>query len=202
MSDSNRPINPSQLSHNLPGIQRHITTHDTTGLAKIYTSTPGQWSSLFNDTIALNVGYTTSFPPQMTSDADILDHEYVLSKGHLGLTKPNGTVCRFVDFSPGHKPVMHRTQSLDYGVVIEGEMELILDSGEKRIMGRGDLAVQRATNHAWRNTSETEWARMFFVLQASEKVLVGGKELGEDLSAAGEEKEALRQKEKGQREGK
>ena len=81
-------------------------------------------------------------------------------------------------------------------------MELILDSGEKRIMGRGDLAVQRATNHAWRNTSETEWARMFFVLQASEKVLVGGKELGEDLSAAGEEKEALRQKEKGQREGK
>ena len=89
---------------------------------------------------------------------------------------------------------MHRTQSLDYGVVLEGEMEMILDSGEKRIMGRGDLAVQRGTNHAWRNTSDTQWARMFFVLQAAEKVMVDGKELGEDLSNTGEESFGLKQK--------
>ncbi|RBR22531.1 hypothetical protein FVER53590_25055 [Fusarium verticillioides] len=38
---------------------------------------------------------------------------------------------------------MHRTLSIDYGVVIEGEMELVLDSGENRAMKRGDVAVQR-----------------------------------------------------------
>ena len=46
---------------------------------------------------------------------------------------------------------MHRTVSLDYGVVLEGEVELVLDSGETRLMKRGDVSVQRGTNHAWRN---------------------------------------------------
>ena len=145
--------------------------------------------------MAFNVGYTTStFPPQMSGDVDITAHEHTMSRGNIGLTNPGGTVCRIVDFGPKSEPLMHRTQSLDYGIVLEGEVELILDSGEKRIMGRGDLAVQRGTNHAWRNTSETEWARMAFVLQASEKVIIDGKELGEDVSHAGEEIEGLRQK--------
>lgn len=76
---------------------------------------------------------------------------------------------------------MHRTVSLDYGIVLEGEVEAILDSGEKRTMKRGDSLVQRGTKHAWRNTSETEWARMIFVLLPSDKVVVGGKTLDEDL---------------------
>ena len=82
---------------------------------------------------------------------------------------------------------MHRTQSLDYGVVLEGEVEMILDNGVTRKMGRGDVAVQRGTNHGWRNTSETEWARIFFVLQEAVKVRIGEEELGEDVSGAGEE---------------
>ena len=40
---------------------------------------------------------------------------------------------------------MHRTQSLDFGVVLEGEIELVLDSGETRLLKRGDVAVQRGT---------------------------------------------------------
>jgi len=46
---------------------------------------------------------------------------------------------------------MHRTVSLDYGIVLEGDVELVLDSGEKRAMKQGDVAIQRGTNHAWRN---------------------------------------------------
>ena len=195
---SSRPPNETQVSTGLPGLQRHITGHDGDGKAIIHASEPALWSPLFNNAMAFNVGYTTSeFPPQMSGDADITAHQKVMSKGNIGLTNPNGTVCRIVDFGPATKapePFMHRTQSLDYGVVLEGEMEMILDSGEKRIMGRGDLAVQRGTNHAWRNTSDTEWARMFFVLQASEKVLVNGKELGEDVHAAGADSEGLKQK--------
>jgi hypothetical protein len=95
-----------------------------------------------------------------------------------------GTVCRFVDFVPGSTPIMHRTVSLDYGVVIEGSMECILDSGEVRRMERGDVCVQRATNHAWKNVTENGgWARMMFVLTASEALVVGGKVFGEDLGA-------------------
>lgn len=83
---------------------------------------------------------------------------------------------------------MHRTESLDYGVVLEGTVELALDSGEIRIMNRGDLCVQRATNHAWKNITENDgWARMMFVLVSSEKVVVGGKELGEELGDMSED---------------
>lgn len=83
---------------------------------------------------------------------------------------------------------MHRTQSLDYGIVLEGEVEMWLDDGTKQVMRRGDVAVQRGTSHGWRNTSETEWCRMFFVLQDCQKVEVGGKSLGEDVSHAADVK--------------
>lgn len=112
-----------------------------------------------------------------------------MKSGQFSLVNPAGSVARIVDFGPssiGATPIMHRTQSLDYGIVLEGEIELVLDSGEKRLMRRGDVCVQRCTNHAWRNTSETDWARMFFVLIASEKLIVEGKEMGEDVSAAGD----------------
>jgi hypothetical protein len=81
-----------------------------------------------------------------------------------GLTLSSGTVLRYVDMAPPHTSPTHRTVSPDYGVVIEGEVELVLDSGETTLLKRGDTAVQRATAHAWRNTSATRWARMLFVL--------------------------------------
>ena len=59
-------------------------------------------------------------------------------------------------------PLMHRTQSIDYGVVIEGEMTLVLDAGETRLR-RGDVVIQRGTNHAWANRSGRP-CRMLFVL--------------------------------------
>ena len=59
-------------------------------------------------------------------------------------------------------PLMHRTESVDYGVVIEGEITLILDRGET-LLKPGDVVVQRGTNHAWANRSGKP-ARMLFVL--------------------------------------
>ncbi|KAL8703710.1 MAG: hypothetical protein Q9201_003111 [Fulgogasparrea decipioides] len=188
MSSSSEPPNPDQLSP-LPGVHRHITTHNSDGLAIFHSSTTSGWKT-FTPSMAFNVVYTTSIsPPNMNNDMDISNHEALCSSGKLGLVNPNGSVCRIVDFGPSSseehtKPVMHRTQSLDYGIVLEGVLECILDSGEKRVMRRGDVAVQRGTMHAWRNTSSTDWARMIFVLLDSEKVKVGGKELGEDLQGA------------------
>ena len=75
---------------------------------------------------------------------------------------------------------MHRTVSLDFGVVLEGEVEVVLDSGETRLLKRGDLAIQRGTMHAWHNVSKTEWARMLYFLQESEPVEIAGAKLEED----------------------
>lgn len=56
-----------------------------------------------------------------------------------------------------------------------------LDDGSTTILYPGDMAVQRATMHAWRNPSETEWTRMVFVLQDCKPLEIGGRRLGEDL---------------------
>ncbi|MDH4414131.1 MAG: cupin domain-containing protein [Rhizobium sp.] len=61
-------------------------------------------------------------------------------------------------------PLMHRTESIDYGVVIEGEMTLVLDDGEV-LLKQGSVVIQRGTNHAWANRSG-RMCRMLFVLVA------------------------------------
>lgn len=62
---------------------------------------------------------------------------------------------------PPH-PLMHRTETIDYGIVLEGEIVLILDEGET-IVRAGDVVVQRGTSHAWANRSGAN-ARIAFVL--------------------------------------
>lgn len=183
---SSRPPNPGQLAPDLPGLTTYLTGHDeSTGKAIIQSVRPGNWTPILDNKLAFNVVYTTSgFPVSFTNDADITTHDDLVAGGALGLTNPNGTVARIVDFAPGSAPVIHRTQSLDYGIVIEGTVEMVLDSGEAKTLRRGDVAVQRATMHGWKNLSETEWARMFFVLQHCDQVHVAGKEYKEDLGSA------------------
>jgi len=59
-------------------------------------------------------------------------------------------------------PLMHRTESIDYGIVIEGEMVLVLDQGEA-VLRPGSVVIQRGTNHAWANRSG-KMCRMLFIL--------------------------------------
>ena len=65
--------------------------------------------------------------------------------------------------------------------MLEGVLEMELDDGSKTLMNRGDVAVQRGTMHAWINASDTEWARMIFVLQDCQPLLIGGQRFKEDL---------------------
>jgi len=166
----------------------YSTTHDpSTGTAIIHSQSAASWISPPGADVAFNLIYTTSeFPAQLTDEVDIKQHESVVASRKLGLVNPNGTICRMVDFKPGSTPLMHRTQSLDYGIVLEGSVIMELDSGEKVQLHRGDVAVQRATMHAWRNASETDWARIVFVLQDCQPLLVGGQRLKEDLGHATE----------------
>jgi len=174
--------------NDLPEVTTYITGHDeSTGKAIVESTRPAAWHAFQNKLTGFNVIYTTSeFPASLNNNKDIITHDQLIASGKLGLVNPHGTVCRMVDFAPGNEPLMHRTQSLDYGIVLEGEIEMELDSGEKKLLKRGDVAVQRATMHAWRNASKTEWCRMIFVLQDCQPLVVDGQKLGEDLAGAKE----------------
>jgi quercetin dioxygenase-like cupin family protein len=75
---------------------------------------------------------------------------------------PNGTKIRVNVFPPGAVSPMHRTQSVDYGIVLDGEVVLVLDESETTLRP-GDVVVQRGTNHRWENRTGAT-ARMAFIL--------------------------------------
>lgn len=185
-STAAKPTESAPIS-NLHQPQRFITTHNASGQAIVHSHSPFTWTPYDDRNLGFAVPYTTSsFPPDLNADADIAAHEQTVAAGTLGLVNPRGTVLRCVDFAPGYACAMHRTQSLDYGIVMEGEVDMVLDSGESHVLKRGDVAVQRATQHQWVNRSKTEWARMMFVLQDCKRLVVGGKEMGEDLGVIGD----------------
>ena len=62
----------------------------------------------------------------------------------------------------GRHPMMHRTETVDYAVVLEGEISLVLDEGEVQLMA-GDVVIQRGTSHAWSNRSGKN-VKMLYVL--------------------------------------
>ncbi len=82
----------------------------------------------------------------------------------------SGHLIRIIDVYPasegGSATPMHRTETLDYAVVIEGEITLILDDSEAAL-GPGSVIVQRGTDHAWENRTDTR-TRMAFVHIAAE----------------------------------
>jgi quercetin dioxygenase-like cupin family protein len=82
--------------------------------------------------------------------------------------EPGGTKIRINEFFPGHvgpegrQSPVHRTESVDYGIVLEGEIVLILDDSEVTLRA-GDIVVQRGTDHAWANRTDTV-TRVAFIL--------------------------------------
>ena len=82
--------------------------------------------------------------------------------------EPNGTKIRINEFFPGfindlgNQSPMHRTETIDYGIVLEGEIWLVLDDSEV-LAKAGDVIVQRGTDHAWANRSD-KVCRVAFIL--------------------------------------
>jgi quercetin dioxygenase-like cupin family protein len=176
-------FSPGPVS-DLPQQHAFVTGHNEEGKAIVHNHQDLDWKGYDDNKMGFSVVYTTSeATPDLNDDKDITTHKNLMQQGELSLVNPNGSVLRYVDFSPGYSCEMHRTQSLDYGIVLEGNVEMVLDSGEKHQMKKGDVAVQRATEHQWVNASKTEWARMVFVLQDCKPVVVGGKTLEEDLGS-------------------
>ncbi|MEK7833904.1 MAG: cupin domain-containing protein, partial [Acidobacteriota bacterium] len=94
--------------------------------------------------------------PPDAGQHDISDEDIAAGFAQIGAA---GATTRNAD-SP-HK-LMHRTETIDYGILLSGELWLVLDEGETKL-SPGDVVIQRGTNHAWSNrTNET--ARMVFIL--------------------------------------
>jgi len=165
----------------LPPVHRFVTDHNDQGKAIFSNDVaePLSWQEL-PDGARFSLGYATNkFPVDLAAGADVSAYQHY-QQNLPGITIPGGTVLRIVDMLPGALSPMHRTVSLDYGVVLEGKVELVLDSGETRLLKRGDVAIQRGTNHAWKNASQTESARMLYVLQEAAPLEIGGAKLEED----------------------
>jgi quercetin dioxygenase-like cupin family protein len=93
----------------------------------------------------------------------------------VATTDPNGTVFRIIEYRPGVAPRNHRTDSIDYAVVLSGEIDMELDGGQVHLR-QGDVLVQRGTIHNWVNRG-TQPCVIAFVLVAAKPVEAGGKVL-------------------------
>ena len=93
----------------------------------------------------------------------------------MATTDPGGTVFRIVEYQPGVAPRNHRTESLDYAVVLSGEIDMELDGSAVHLRA-GDVQVQRGTIHNWVNRG-TEPCVIAFVLIAAKPVERAGRRL-------------------------
>jgi quercetin dioxygenase-like cupin family protein len=150
-------------------IRRVVTGHDAQGRAKVLideqvknviSSRPGANSSV--------IWSSVGFPINNDGDNDPSHKE-------IHTTIDNGTVFRVVSFGPGVSPRNHRTDSVDYAVVISGEIDMELDIGVVHLKA-GDVLVQRGTIHNWVNKG-TAPCVIAFTLVAAKSVSAGGKTL-------------------------
>jgi quercetin dioxygenase-like cupin family protein len=106
---------------------------------------------------------TDATPAPIDADPSGADPSGTLPTGPLSVPPaPNGTKVRINELPPGAGSPMHRTQTVDYGIVLDGEVVLVLDDSET-VLRAGDVIVQRGTNHRWENRSGTT-ARVAFIL--------------------------------------
>lgn len=138
-------------------VRRVVTGHDASGRARvIIDETATQVSTLRQGANAALVWTTEGHPISNTGEEDGATRK-------VATAHPNGTVFRVIDYAPGVTPRMHRTESIDYAVVMSGEIWMELDAGEEVLLKAGDVLVQRGTIHNWINRGR-EACRIAFVL--------------------------------------
>ena len=166
-----------------PEVRRVVTALDANGRAVALADGAVPLTSLRSPNPAGEMWVTSQYPPDYSWKED-------RAKTKVGLIPPaNGTIFRIVDFPPMkadvekmdvntmmkvvgdhapakgvpvRHPMMHRTRSLDYAIIMSGEIDMLLDDGEVHLKA-GDVVVQQATNHAWVNRGK-EVCRIAFIL--------------------------------------
>jgi quercetin dioxygenase-like cupin family protein len=140
-----------------PVPRRIVTGHDASGKSIVLSDAPTP-KTLDIGTAAFHEIWITDQTP-----APIAAAEPEPTDRPVRVPPPaDGVLVRFTEQAPGAESPMHRTETVDVGVVLEGETWLLLDDGSETRVGVGDAVVQRGTNHAWANRSDRP-VRMVFV---------------------------------------
>ncbi len=157
------------MSSHKSGGRRIVTGHDADGKSVILSDgAPPQNHGMSGPAVGadfVEMWSTTGAVPLLTAteSADPAARDFTIMP-------PSGHLLRLIELYPpsmdGHRTVMHRTRTLDYVVVIEGEVTLLLDDSEV-VLGPGDVVVQRGTNHAWENRSDKIARCAFFHIDAT-----------------------------------
>ncbi|HWE79721.1 MAG TPA: cupin domain-containing protein [Pseudolabrys sp.] len=151
-------------------IRRVVTGHNKTGRAKV------EIDEIATNVISNRAGAsscvvwsTKGFPVDNDGFNDP-------TKVSFKTTVEGGSVFRVVRYEPGVSPRNHRTDSIDYAVVMSGAIEMELDDGVVVKLKAGDVLVQRGTIHNWVNRGP-EVCVVAFVLISAKPVTADGKPL-------------------------
>jgi quercetin dioxygenase-like cupin family protein len=150
-------------------LRRVVTGHDANGKAKVLIDE--QVHNVFSHRpgAEFSVIWSTDTLPAIN------DGNEDPSGKKIGTTIEGGSVFRVVSFGPGVAPRNHRTDSIDYGVVMSGEIDMVLDDETVRLKA-GDVLVQRGTVHNWINNG-SEPCVIAFALISAKPVEIDGKPL-------------------------
>src|SRR6202162_3067750 len=135
-------------------VRRIVTGHDAKGRAVVATdeTTAGTSAPARPHISRVEIWSTDKMPVDNSEGAagDAQRAGFVKRYNYVGTGQ--GTVVRVTEFAPGAPGFMHRTETVDYAILLSGECDLELDSGEVVHMKPGDIVVQRGTMHAWVNS--------------------------------------------------
>lgn len=152
-------------------IRRVVTSHNALGQAILLSDDTVALAPLFGDEMAGAVVWATgSTPADNVNDA-------LGDRRDQGASVKGGSVMRVTEFGPGFATPMHRTLSIDYAMVLSGELELELDSGSVTRLREGDVIVQRGGAHLWRNPSADTPCRIVICMIEALPVTAGARTL-------------------------
>jgi quercetin dioxygenase-like cupin family protein len=159
-------------------VRRIVTGHDAYGKAIVHTDErlTGVTRAGRTGIAGCEIWSTDRMPVDNSDAAEIAQRQgFVRRYNYVG--SGQGTVVRITEFAPGAPKFMHRTETVDYAILLSGECDLELDDGVTVHMTQGDVVVQRGTMHAWVNNG-TQPCVFAFILIDADPVSAGGQSLG------------------------
>jgi len=148
-------------------IRRVVTGHDANGKAVVKIDDVGAHVASGRPKMSRQLIWTTNdVPVHFSADGE--------DKGarEIGTTIKNGTVFRVIEFEPGAAPRNHRTDSIDYAVVMSGEIDMEMDDTVVHLKA-GDVLVQRGTIHNWVNNGRAPCVIAFVLISSDGNTAVG-----------------------------
>ncbi|MGH7037230.1 MAG: cupin domain-containing protein [Stellaceae bacterium] len=149
-------------------VRRIVTGHDPNGKAIVASD-----ERLAGESRAGRAGlarveiWSTDRMPVDQSDAAAAAQRASFVRRYNYVGNGQGTVIRVTEIVPGAPKFMHRTETLDYAILLSGECGLELDDGKTIALKAGDIVVQRGTMHAWVNNSKAPCVFAFVLIDAA-----------------------------------